>query len=105
MFIGMERKNILYLGPDNTLYYPDQAMTIGSCRGHFRLQGIEAGDPTVSAIELNFGDETTAIHSVQSSKLKAQSNDAWHTLDGRKLSGKPTQKGVYINNGIKVVIK
>lgn len=39
------------------------------------------------------------------------SADVWHTLDGRKLSegclqGKmPTKKGVYIHNGIKVVIK
>ena len=31
--------------------------------------------------------------------------DAWCTLDGRKLDGKPTQKGVYVNNGKKIVIK
>jgi len=30
---------------------------------------------------------------------------AWYTLDGRRLSGKPTQKGVYINNGNKVMMK
>jgi len=29
----------------------------------------------------------------------------WFTLDGRRLQGQPTQKGVYINNGKKVVIK
>lgn len=28
-----------------------------------------------------------------------------YTLDGRRLSGKPSQKGVYINKGIKVVMK
>ena len=32
-------------------------------------------------------------------------NDGWYTIDGRKLQGKPTQKGVYIMNGRKVVIK
>jgi hypothetical protein len=32
-------------------------------------------------------------------------SDAWYTLDGRRLSGKPTQKGIYINNSKKVVIK
>ena len=31
--------------------------------------------------------------------------DGWYTLDGTKFSGKPTRKGMYINNGIKVVIK
>ena len=35
---------------------------------------------------------------------KAQSQDAWYTLDGRKLSGKPTKKGVYIQNGKKTVV-
>jgi hypothetical protein len=29
----------------------------------------------------------------------------YYTLDGRKLDGKPTAKGLYINNGYKVVIK
>ena len=31
--------------------------------------------------------------------------DYWYTLDGRRLSGKPTKKGLYINNGHLVVIK
>ena len=30
-------------------------------------------------------------------------NNHWHTLDGRRLSGKPTQKGVYINYGRRIV--
>jgi len=32
-------------------------------------------------------------------------NNSWYTLDGRKLQGKPTVKGVYIVNGKKVVVK
>ena len=28
-----------------------------------------------------------------------------NSLDGRKLDGKPTAKGIYINNGRKVVMK
>ena len=31
--------------------------------------------------------------------------DNWYTLDGARLSGKPSAKGIYINNGRKVVIK
>ena len=30
---------------------------------------------------------------------------AWYTVNGVKLSGKPAAKGMYINNGKKVVIK
>ena len=32
-------------------------------------------------------------------------NEKWYTLDGRNLSSKPGSKGVYIVNGIKVIIK
>lgn len=33
------------------------------------------------------------------------SNADWYTLDGRKLSGKPTQKGIYVVKGRKIVVK
>ena len=36
---------------------------------------------------------------------KAYSVDGWYTLNGVKLQAAPTEKGVYINNGKKVVIK
>lgn len=32
-------------------------------------------------------------------------NEIWYNLDGRKLEGKPTENGIYINNGRKVIIK
>ena len=31
--------------------------------------------------------------------------DGWYTIDGVRLSGKPSTKGIYINNGKKIVIK
>ena len=31
--------------------------------------------------------------------------DNWYTIDGRRLSGKPSRKGVYIRNGVKVVVR
>ena len=31
--------------------------------------------------------------------------DVWYDLNGRRLNGKPTQKGIYIHNGNTVVIK
>ena len=32
-------------------------------------------------------------------------SNAWYDLNGRRLAGKPTTKGIYINGGHKVVIK
>ena len=31
--------------------------------------------------------------------------DSWYTIGGQKLNGVPTQKGLYINNGRKIIIK
>ena len=46
--------------------------------------------------------ETTGIINTKSHEL---SGDDWYSMDGRKLNGKPTRKGIYIQNGKKVVVK
>ena len=48
-------------------------------------------------------DGTTGIMEI----LQPVGSDAgaWYSLDGRKLDAKPTKKGVYIQNGKKIVIK
>ena len=82
-------------------------------RGYFQLkQGLTAGKPSnsnqasVRAFKLNFGDgETTGIISVHDSGFMVQGEDTWYDLNGRRLNGKPTQRGIYINNGKKTIIK
>jgi surface protein len=46
---------------------------------------------------------TTRIENGQRESVKGQSEE-WFTIDGQKLSGKPTKKGVYIYNGRAVVL-
>ena len=112
--ITAEDRSILYLGAENTLYYPEAEMTIGSCRAHFELNGITAGDQNteVRSYELNFGEgATNSIDNVQRSLFTVQRStfnvpsEAWFSLDGRRLNGKPSQPGVYINNGRKIMVK
>ncbi len=57
-------KNVLFLGAGNKLYYPKADITMGSCRGYFKLVGIYAGDvetETVNSMVLNFDDDDTGI--------------------------------------------
>ena len=61
----------------------------------------EAGAKAQSLI-IVYANETTGINSV-SSDSNVQ-ND-WFTLDGTRLSGKPTQPGIYINGKKKIAIK
>ena len=56
-----------------------------------------------SRLQLVIDDEPNGISLITDPSPK--DNGIWHGLDGRRLSGQPTQKGVYINNGRMVVIK
>lgn len=73
---------------------------------------LTAEEPTsqqagVRAFVMNFGkDEATGIIAVENEILPIGNNtDAWYTIDGRKFKGMPTQRGVYINSGKKIMIK
>ena len=48
---------------------------------------------------------STDIIAVESKTADWRTNDGWYTLDGRKLNARPTQKGIYINKGKKIVVK
>ena len=94
----------LYLGSDNNLYYPNDEVTINACRAYFQLNGLKVGDANsgVRAFKLNFGEgETTEIQTTNFTNYTDKAS-AWFTIDGRKLSGEPTTKGIYIFNGKKV---
>ena len=53
-------------------------------------------------ISFDFMKEETAIKGVQSTDDDAGS---WYDLQGRRLSGKPTRKGVYVHDFRKIVVK
>ena len=59
---------------------------------------------TITVVLLSSSGETTAIGTLDT-KTGDITLDGWYTMDGRKLEGKPTKKGLYINNGRKIVIK
>lgn len=106
-------KHYLYLGGDNNLYYPTATdFKVNSFRAYFQLNGITAGEPssqpTVRAFSLHFGDDSEQTGITEQPILNSQFsnlNSEWYSLDGRKLTTKPTQKGVYIYKGVKRVIK
>ena len=112
--IYTDDKTNLYLGADNTLYYPTASgFKVNACRGYFQLkQGLTAGEPTnsqqpgVRAFVLNFDDDSNATGILTTNFTNPTNSDnEWYSLDGCRLNGKPTAKGIYINNGHKVVIK
>ena len=106
-----DNHSILFLGAENTLYWPKKGAHIGAFRAYFELgNGITVGEEasTVRSFNLGFGEgsDETGIDSMHNSEcLMLNEADAWYSLDGRKLDGKPNAKGMYIKNGKKGVIK
>ena len=106
--VSAEDRSILFLGAANTLYYPNTAMQIGTCRAHFELSDIPAS-AEVRAFCLNFDgkDDATGFGRLIDNEQWTKDSEvgAWYDMSGRRLVGKPTQHGIYINNGRKIVIK
>ena len=55
---------------------------------------------------VNADGDVTAIGTIDTKTGEIRfDSEAWYTLDGRRLDSKPAQKGVYINNGKKIIVK
>ena len=72
---------------------------------------IDQSGASASARELTFTFEeidgtTTAIKAVDADVVSNRTiKEGWYTIGGMKLQSAPTQKGVYINNGKKIIVK
>jgi len=88
---------------------PFRAYLQYSGAGNARALTRSAADvlPDVMTVRLIGADgQTTAIGTLDTRTGEATfDTDAWYTLDGRRLSGQPTAKGIYIYKGKKVIIK
>ena len=96
-FKGHYNEGQTYLLYDGKFILADENGGLGAHKCLLVLNG------TNNAPVLSIG-ETTNLVSIDNGQLTID-NDVWYTLDGRKLQGKPTKKGLYLHNGRKVVIK
>lgn len=84
----------------NKFWYSVGATKIKAFRAYFMLIAVLSG---VAEAKVRFivGEDATAIEGI----TPYMEDGVWYTLDGRQLNGKPTEKGVYIVNNKKVIIK
>ena len=105
-----EDKSILFLGTENTLYYPQPDIdtenpanskypTIGAQRAYFKIGEDGEQARALTAFNISFGEEHTGIESLTPDPSpKGEGSIYWYSLDGRRLSGKPTARGIYIRS-------
>lgn len=111
---GEKGRSSLFMGEANTIYYFGPNAYLNAFRAYFRLaDDLYAADVSegneVKTFVLNFGgdDEVTGIESIEDLNIYDLRFDAdgWYDLAGRRLNGKPSIPGIYINNGSKIIIK
>ena len=98
-------RNTLFIGSNNTLYYPKRDLNLEACKAYFKINSSSA---EVKNYVLNFEGEDDATSLNEELRIKSEDISAvkgWYSLDGRMLQDKPSQKGIYIRNGKKVAIK
>lgn len=97
--------DIFVLNADGTAFTRQNSATVDAFRAYFEPTSTAA---TAQMLTMAFGDgnqgETTALKPVFDHETTNQGNTIYD-LQGRKLNGKPTQKGIYIVNGKKVIRK
>lgn len=84
----------------NKFWYSTGATIIKAFRAYFEFIEVLSG---VAEAKVHFmvDEDAAAIEGI----TPDMENGVWYTLDGRQLNGKPTEKGVYIVDGKKVLIK
>ena len=60
---------------------------------------------SLKVILISASGEATAIGTLDTRTGEVTFDGEWYDLNGRRLNGKPTTKGLYINNGKTIVIK
>lgn len=98
VYCGANNKNLLFLGANSKFYYPSVSNLLNAFRGYFVIDEETAN--SVKLVKMGFED-ATSVKEIESESI----DNAWYTISGVKLNNAPTQKGIYINNGKKIVIK
>lgn len=76
---------------------PDAKATASAGKAYLAVPG--AGNAKEMIV---IGGDVTGIESIENGTIV---NDNYYTIDGKLVKGQPTQKGIYVVNGRKVVIK
>ena len=98
--LTLDDKSYLFVKNGNKLTWASSGSSMPGFRAYFHI--LDSNIANARAFTMSF-DDATGITTVLSDEPTKVSGT--YTLDGRRIEGQPTQKGVYIVNGKKTIIK
>ncbi len=92
---------VIYSATGNELP-PGQYELVTNLPANAVVTDARLSDKNAKHLGVNINNEATGINAI---KIDEALSGKWHDLNGRVLNVKPTQPGIYIKNGKKVIIK
>ena len=90
------------------MFYPTSGGTLGANRAYLQIltSDYEEMKNNTTSVNLSIVFEDKDEDAIQDIQISHQQSDhdTWFTIDGRKLSSRPTLPGIYVNGGKKVVV-
>ena len=108
MLAGHNASN-LYVGTDDLVHSPKDHYEVGAFNGYFLIDlgnglGVPGKTP-LNKILLNIAGGGDVLRVITITVPQDLKDGAWYDLQGKRYVDKPTQRGIYIQNGTKVMIK
>jgi hypothetical protein len=94
---------IYYLTTGNILKYTTKERLLKACRAYFTFTASDGSSANDFTFEISFGGGHNSIQTATTENNKAAG--VWFDISGRRLNGKPSQKGIYVTDGQKVAIQ
>jgi hypothetical protein len=95
-----------YQAGDYGFYKVNSTGTLAANKAYLELPATSGATAAKNIVLLGFDDDsTTGIINTAYSVSEFSGNDVYYNMNGLRLNGKPSQKGIYIVNGKKVLFK
>ena len=103
MYVFAGDQSIMFMGTDNdnVVYCPTEDFVLNSFYAYFEIPSLQGEETSVQDCVIDF--DSVGIQEIKNDDLRYL--EGWYNILGVKLYKKPTERGVYINNGKKVIIK
>jgi hypothetical protein len=106
MLVGSATEaSVLTANTDFVLYRDEFVLSsVTTCAAGRAYLPAPSDNALTRSLNITIGN-TTAIEAVEMSGNGQETMEGWYDLNGRRLQGKPTAKGLYIRHGKKVIVK
>ena len=99
----------LYVGTQDKILIPTDHYEVGAFNAFFLIDlgnGLgKPGSKPLNKIVMNISDKDNTLRVIEIVTPKAFEKGLWYDLQGRKYTKQPTQHGIYILDGKKILIK